>query len=110
MSILASGQAWKLAISLVLPMVAVVCFAAGIIVMDQSDTAFSVLMISYTVMFVSVVVWTVLSLVCPFCRARIVWLVLRRLPHQESLQIAFFSLTHCPSCRRSLRSHGSHDS
>ena len=46
--------------------------------------------------------WTFFAITCPYCGSRVIWTVLRTLPHDESTYVAFFLLSHCPSCKRSF--------
>jgi hypothetical protein len=48
------------------------------------------------------VFWTLFSFSCPHCQARPIWRVLRSLPQDESVYVAFFMLSHCPVCNHSF--------
>lgn len=97
-----TGQRWKFRIGLVLLGLSVVSFVAAVVVGTRSDVAFGVGMFAFAFLFVASLVWTNVAICCPFCRGRIVWAVLRTRRHQDALQLAFYSLTHCPRCGRAF--------
>ena len=104
----ATGQRWKVYVIFGLLAITVVWLAATIAFLDRlpSDLGGLVLLILF-LMIIGFISWTFWSLSCPFCGNRVIWTVLRTLPHQESVHVAFFFLTNCPACKRSFFSGGS---
>jgi len=78
-------------------------FVATLFYADEVSADLGALMIIMVMLLgLTFILWAFLSLHCPFCRSRVIWKVLRVLPHQESVYVAFFLLTNCPTCKRSF--------
>src|SRR2546427_2126855 len=95
-----TGQQWKVWVSLGLLVATIVAFVA-MWRTDHPELFFGLAML-FLALVLAWILWTFLSFRCPFCSARPVWIVLRHLHHEVSLEVAFFSLTNCPSCKGSF--------
>lgn len=98
-----TGQRWKMYIMFALLALTMGLLVWAIFFGDRLDPSFGAWII---VMFLCVAVifflWLCFAIGCPFCGCRVIWTILRRLPHQESIYVAFFFLTHCPKCKCSF--------
>jgi hypothetical protein len=97
-----TGQIWKIYVWLTLLALWLLFLVVALILAKRSEwvqAAWSILaFFSVGMVWLG---WTFFSIYCPFCRTRIVWTVLRTLPHQHSIYAAVL-LTDCPNCRRSF--------
>lgn len=94
-------QRWKVYVSLVLMSITIASFVGALAYGDQEEI-FTFGILAFVTVGLTWILWTFFSFHCPFCRTRVVWKVLRLLPHQESIHVAFFFLTNCPTCKRSF--------
>jgi hypothetical protein len=96
-----TGQRWKVYISLVLMSATIASIAGAWVYADQEDL-FILGILAFVGIGLTWLLWTFFSFRCPSCRSHVVWRVLRLLPHEESIQVAFFFLTNCPACKRAF--------
>ena len=98
-----TGQRWKVYVMFVLLTVGITSLAVAIFTTDQSKISLKfwaiIIFWGVTPLFF---LWMFLAIRCPFCGCRVIWTVLRTLPHQESINVALFFLAHCPKCKRSF--------
>lgn len=99
-------QQWKVYVSLALMSVTIASFVGALAYADDEDI-FTFGILVFVAIGLTWLLWTFFSFHCPFCRSRVVWRVLRLLPHQESIYVAFVFLTNCPTCKRSFCETGS---
>ena len=99
----ATGQRWKVYVMFGLMGLTVGCFPVPIVFGDRLSLPFGIWMILISlVVGLIFMLWAFFAIYCPFCGCRIIWTVLRALPHQESIAVAFFFLTHCPKCKQAF--------
>ena len=96
-----TGQLWKLYVSLVLMTATIASIAAAWAYIEREDI-FIVGILSFVALGLVWLGWTFFSFRCPTCSSPVVWKVLRLLPHEESIQVAFFVLTNCPTCNHAF--------
>lgn len=98
-----TGQRWKLYVVFGLLALMGAWFVVTMTYADEvpSDVGAAMLLVLF-VTIAAFIAWTLFAITCPFCRARIIWTVLRTLPHEGSTEIAFFLLSNCPKCKRSF--------
>jgi predicted membrane protein len=102
--IAATGQRWKVYILFGLLALTVLWFGFTLAYLEYvSANTGSLFLLILFVVILSFIAWTLLAVLCPFCRTRVIWKILRTLPHEKSVQVAFFLLTECPECKRSFQ-------
>jgi len=95
-----TGQGWKLRLGLVVFGVSAASLVTAVAIGERSDVGFGLGMFVFALLFMVAFVWINVAIRCPFCGARIIWLILRTRSHHDSLYSAFHSLTSCPMCKR----------
>lgn len=99
----ATGQRWKVYVMFGLMALTISLFVLAMYLIDRTEPAVGTLiLLTFLCVAMTFFLWTFFAINCPFCGSRVIWNVLRTLPHQESIYVAFFSLTHCPSCKGSF--------
>ena len=98
-----TGQRWKAHILVGLLCLLIATFVAAAILVNLSREELGMAVLFTGVLLgVPFVLWTFFAMSCPFCKARVIWSILRTLPHKESVYVAFFGVRHCPNCKRSF--------
>ena len=93
-----TGQRWKVYVMFGLMALTISLLVWMIFFSDGTDPAVGTSIAGiFFVVALTFFLWTFFAIHCPFCRGRVIWHVLRTLPHQDSIYVAFFFLTQCPT-------------
>jgi len=99
----ATGQRWKFYVVFGLLGLSILLFVALLIGRERATAETGAwMLLGLFILMLAFVFWTLFSFSCPHCQARPIWRVLRSLPQDESVYVAFFMLSHCPVCNHSF--------